>query len=189
MDLASALDLRITGQPSKTIFLGPERELGLADLLALEEGRGTKPPTIVRLRERHHALARLLASGMADGEAAIIAGYTVSRVSILRGDPAFQELLDFYRSQVSERYFDMHDKLADLGEAAVDEIARRVDEAPEEITTAGLLEIGKFAADRSGHGPSSTTQVDVRVGLAEKLEAARQRTLELRAGLAKDISP
>lgn len=186
VDLGS-LGLRTTGRAAAPLTATALREIEEGDLPLLDEPRPMgQSQTVKKLRERHHALARALAGGMTPGEAAILCGLDPSRVSVLTSDPSFKELLLFYRQSVNERYFDMHQKLADLGEHAVDLLAERLETAPDDVTFNQLLEVGKFAADRSGYGPSSSTQVDVRVGLADKLEAARLRTQELRM---KNITP
>ena len=189
MSVESILGLRIAGNTRRSVTLGPERPLTEEDVLSLDKPRDSTPPPIVKLRERHHSLARIIASGeMDDAAASIITGYSASRISILRADPTFQALVEHYRENLTTRYYDMHQKLADLGEATVDEIAQRIEDGGESMDLGDLLNIAKFAADRSGHGPSSTQQVDVRVGLADKLEAARQSALAARQRVI-DITP
>lgn len=183
---ANSLGLRITGRAKAPLSAVVERPLSEEDLSSLDELRESKPAPIKRLRERHHALAKQLAQGVSEGEAAIACGYSSSRISILKDDPSFKELLAFYADGLRERYYDMHEMLSALGKDAAEELSTRLEEEPEEFTNGMLMDLLKTSADRSGHGPSSNTQVNIKVGLADKLEAARKRTLELRA---KDVTP
>jgi hypothetical protein len=77
----------------------------------------------------------------------------------------------------------MHEVLAGMSKEAALEIAERLedDDMREKMPLASLLEIVKVGADRSGHGPSSSsTQVNVNVNLASRLEEARKRVAERR---------
>lgn len=171
--------IRTRGRAAQAITATFVRELDEVDVQALAVEKGSKAPALKRLSDRHHALARAISSGMPQGEAALMCGYALSRVSILCDDPAFQELLAFYRDDKDKAFRTVNDKLAGLASDVLDEIQTRVEDEPEKITTAQLLQIAAFAADRSGNGPqSSTTNLNVNVGLADRLEAARRRVRE-----------
>lgn len=169
---------RVTGRASRPISATQVRLLDDTDLCLLQEEKGSKAPALKRLSERHHALARCLASGMEDGDAAITCGYVPSRVSILKADPAFQELLAFYRSDVNSKYLDMHGVLAGLSLDAAMELRERLEaemQSDEKKLTFGQLgELVKLGADRTGFGPQSS-QLNVNVDLAGRLQAARER--------------
>lgn len=170
------------------------RPLEDADLVLLATSRETKPGTLVkRLTQRHHGLARSLAAGVPPGEAAIIHGYEPSRVSILQGDPAFQELVSFYAEKVDEAFEDVVENMAALSKESLNELHNRFEEDPEGFTNKELLTIAAEMLDRTGHG-KRTTQVNVNVDLSTRLEAARKRALEARINEAneagmKDITP
>lgn len=184
------LDLRITGRPQKlSAFVG--RELTEADLALLNEPRPTaKPPEIKRLRQRHHELARLLAQGTSEGEAAKATGYTIARVSVMKNDPAFQELMVFYGGIVDEAYRDLHDQLAGIATDAVDELQERLDTTPEEFTISDLLKVATMGADRTGFGPKTTQEVDVKIGIADRMTLARQRAALAREDRQmRDVTP
>lgn len=152
------------------------RELKVADIAMLSEERATPAKPIKRLRDRHHALARMLASGMKDGHAALAVGYEPSRVSILKSDPAFKELLAFYRENVDAQLAEYHERIAALSVDAVEELRARLEEDPESFSSSLLLEIATKTADRTGYGPqSSSTQVNINVNMAERLQRARER--------------
>jgi hypothetical protein len=174
---------RTVGRASKVLTVVQVRELDEGDIALLQEEKGSKPPALKRLSERHHALARCLASGMEPGDAAITCGYVASRVSILQADPAFQELLAFYRQDVTTKYLDMHGVLAGLSLDAAMELRERLEldiEAEEKKISVGqLMELVKVGADRTGFGPQSS-QVNVNVDLAGRLQAARERVQQRR---------
>lgn len=155
------------------------RELAEADLAALTVEKGSEPSAIKRITDRHHALARNLASGMAEGEAALVCGISLSRISILKNDPQFRELLGFYRETVTEVYKDMHEKLAGVAQTALDEIQDRLEDTPEKVSMGQLMELAKLGADRTGYGPaSSSTNLNVTVDFAAKLREARARVAQ-----------
>lgn len=178
MDLP--LDIvRTTGRakapPPEAEFL---RELGDADFALLAQEKGSTTPPLKRLRDRHHTAARLLAAGTSEANVAAITGYDISRISILKNDPAFAELLVFYRTEVNAQYAGLHEQLAGMSlDAAIILRERMESEDPaDKLTTTQLLEIMRTGADRTGHGPATTsTQVNVNINLADRLAAARER--------------
>lgn len=173
--------LRTTGRAAKPISAVLVRELDEADLVLLGEERGVKAAPLKRLSERHHALARCLAQGMTSGDAAINCGYVASRVSVLQADPAFQELVHFYRQDVNSKYLDMHGILAGLSIDAAMELRERLEADAEveekKLSVTALIELTKLGADRTGFGPQSS-QLNVNVDLAGRLEAARKRVAQ-----------
>jgi len=174
------LDLDIgslIGRKPREIAAEVVGELRESDLALLTEERGIKPQAIARLTHRHHSLARSLASGLKACDAAIICGYTESRVSILMKDPTFVELYEFYKRDTDQAYIDMHEQLAGLSQDAIDELRFRLEETPEDFSKAMLLEIITKGADRTGHGPATTSNqnLNLNVNVAERLGAARQR--------------
>jgi hypothetical protein len=188
MDQPLSIPFRTRGRASRPLHFAEVRALTAADIELLAEEKGSRPSPLKRLGDRHHALARCLASGMKESDAAMACGYVLSRVSVLKSDPAFQELLAFYREDTNHQYRDMHSRLAGIASDAVDEIAERLeaDSFLEEksISLGQLLEIAKMGADRSGHGPQSSSTINVNVGIAAKLEQARRRVSERAASTA-----
>ena len=172
------LDLDIIGAGRQRRALHAEvlRALTEPDLALLATERGVQPNAIKRISERHHSLARCLASGLSVQDACAITGYTESRVSILKGDPAFEELIAFYRAGKGEKVQDLADKLLELSRDAVGILQEKLELEPETLSSDMLLDLAKFGADRTGHGPQSrTTNVNVHVNLADRLSAARKR--------------
>jgi hypothetical protein len=169
---------RILGRPG---VAEPEadfvRELNEADLVLLDAPRGVQSKPIAKLRDSHHALARALSAGMKPGEASLITGYSLSRISVLQGDPSFKELLEFYRGHQDTAYANLHDRMATLSMDALEELRERLDDHPEEFTPGALLEMVKTLADRTGFAPT-TKSLNMNVDLnsfADKLQAARKR--------------
>lgn len=180
MDMLSADVFRTRGRAAKPVEATVLRELDQADMSLLSTERGVKPSAIKRITDRHHNLARTLASGMGESEAAIFCGYTVSRVSILKSDPAFSELLEFYRADAARPYRDLHVRLSGLATDATHLLQERLEADMEleiddrKVPVGQLMELTKMGADRTGFGPQ-TTAVNVNVDLAGRLEAARKR--------------
>jgi len=181
------MDLRLGGRAKAPLTAFEDGELSEEDLAALATERGTKPPEVKRMRDRHHALARLLAEGVSEAEASLITRYDISRISILKNDPMFQELVSHYRAMVSKEFIDMQKKLASLGMDAADILQERLEEAPDDVSTGQLMQLLTISADRTGNGPSSKTEVNVKVGLADRLAEARQRAIAART--MRDVTP
>jgi hypothetical protein len=128
-------------------------ELLPVDLSLLETNGSEQAPLIKRPRTIHHNLAKLLATGTPEGEAASICGYSASRVSILKKDPSFQELLTFYSSERDHVFGDVLEIMKDMSKDALLELRDRLVDSPESITNLELLEIAKTNLDRTGHNP------------------------------------
>ena len=120
----------------------------------------TKAP-LVRIRQRHHLCARLLALGLEPVQVSLQTGYAPSRVAELQADPSFRELLSFYSKEVAEATADVTVRLEGLSMEALNVIQERLENNPDEISTKDLIELIKTTADRTGHGPSSSHSVNV----------------------------
>jgi hypothetical protein len=113
---------------------------------------------------------------MKPGEAANLVGYSQSRVSILQADPAFANLVAIYRNEVNEIFTDFNVKLKTIAVDAADILHERLLDDPDSIKDGTLLEIMKAGADRTGFGPQTkSTNVNVNIDLAGRLESARRR--------------
>lgn len=158
------------GRPGQTLLLTVERELTSADLFRL----ATEPdlpravvPGIKRLKPSHHAMARYIAAGKTYVETAHLVGATAQRIGDLdRHDPAFQELVAYYKEQIDE--ISVADaqrvqlKLLDAAETAVDEINDRLDDPKKrgEIPIGELRQVVQMGADRTV-APPKTAQPTV----------------------------
>lgn len=178
------MGLRVKGRAPKAITASVARELSEEDVTTLRMERGVQPQAIKALRERHHHLARLLAEGHSSGTAAVMTRYDPSRVSILLGDPAFQDLVAHYRGMVEDQYVGFHAQLAALGVDAASVLSERLEDTPDAISTGQLMQLVTLSADRTGFGPSQKIEANVKVGLADRLTQARERSL-----MARDVTP
>ena len=78
-------------------------------------------------------LARSLASGMQEQTAAVVLGFAPVRVSILKKDPAFAALVKFYETEEGKGFDQVRAQILGVGRKFIEEMERRVTEAPEEI--------------------------------------------------------
>jgi hypothetical protein len=161
------------------------RELLVDEQLPKKEVSAT--PVLQRLRHRHHLLARLIAQGTKDGDVAAISGYDPSRISVLKQDPAFKELIAHYKTQVDEVFISVHERLLTLGLSSIDEMTDRIEANPESFSTQDLMELIKLSADRIGAGPSKNVTVSGTIGvmtpamitrMKEEVEKRRNGTVE-----------
>lgn len=168
------------GRQAKALEVAYVRDLTIADLhMAATVVQTAKP--LAKIRDSHHALARCLSTGMGEGEASLVTGYSPGRISVLKADPQFQELLAFYRSQAVDIVADFRRRMADLGMDALAELRDRMEDDPDSFSPGLLKEIVRDMADRTGHapqrGPTSVTQVNI--GLSDRMAKARERVAAL----------
>ena len=187
-------ELRTKGRAKKNISTALVRELNGDDLEKLNIEKGIKPPPLERISQRHKQAARALAAGLTPSEVAALTGYSGSRISILQADDAFVELVQGYQKMVDEEFVDVHELLADLSIDALHELHDRLADDPVQFSNTMLLELVTKTVDRTGHGPSSTsTNINVGVNMADRLQAARERVNQHREpkvinGSAKDVT-
>jgi len=184
---------RMIGRAKKPVNADIARPLTQEDLLLLGEERGVQKPkqlsSLAMLSERHRNLARLLAMGKTDWECSVITGYTPSRISILKSDPAMKNLIAHYSEEKDIVYVQAHEKMAQVVSTALDVLQERLEdeEQVKEMSTNQILQIIEVSADRSGLGPSSKSEVSVNVNIATRLEEARKRAKEARMIEAKAV--
>jgi hypothetical protein len=159
------------GAPAKRLLLSVERELTHQDIFDLATGETevpkTAPPTIQRLKATHHAAARFLAAGKNVTETAILVGRTPQRIGDLTRDPAFQELMAYYKDQVDEVGIDdaqrIKQKLLDVAEESLDEMTDRLED-PEKRRTIPFGELRQavaLGADRTVAPPKTAQPTTV----------------------------
>lgn len=172
------LDLTVP-VPQMDMTIQGTRRLLPADVALMSQPAAARPvATVKKLRDSHHMVARLLAGSAKPFEVAAATGYTRERITMLQADPAFQELVEYYRMNLEGVSRSFHDRLVNVGYDAVGVLQERLDENPENFKNKELLEVATFVADRTGHGPKSTV-VNVNLDLANRVEAARRRALLL----------
>lgn len=158
------------------------RPLERADLAFLQQKSARQP--ITNLRDSHHILARYIASGMTQTEAARVTGRSISAVCNLVNSPAMQELIASYRAEDTEAFRTSRDEYYETifsnGLKAARQISEQLDAADEPdsppIPISKLLSITADSADRVGYTKKST-QVNLNVDFAARLEAARRRSI------------
>lgn len=171
-DLLAELDLgpspdpvteyRITGAlPTANFFVDYARDLTQADVAALSLPRNSKANPLVRIHSSHHSLARCMASGMKQSQAALVTGYNPSRISILMHDPTFQALVADYKAEVKSAFADLAERMTDMSLDAIEILHERLQESPETFTIPVLVDVVKAFADRTGHGPGQEVHLKV----------------------------
>lgn len=145
--------------PRAALAVAYRRDLTPADLTVVGGvSLGVSTPSIKKIRHIHHSLARLLAEGRKPVECSAITGYSQSRISILQRDPAFSELVEYYKTQVEAQYTDIHAKLAVLGTMAIEELQDRLEGDGEEgppLSNKELMALAELTLDRSVAPPKA----------------------------------
>jgi hypothetical protein len=162
------------------------RSMTREDLAALQKKSASTLGHVMKLRDSHHKVARLLASGMNQSEVAAMTGYSANRMSLLANSPTMIELIAHYRNLVTESWKESQDEyyayIFTNGLKAQRMISDQLDEADDSGATPvplnRLLAIAADSADRVGYTKKSTT-VNINVDFAAKLEAARRRSMKV----------
>lgn len=191
-----ALDLtKTSGRPPKPVSVEIVRQLTQADLSLLSADRGIKPNPLKKLRDAHHAIARLVARGDSLADIAARTGYSYSRISILKADPTFMELVEFYRTRLEELRdeidTDAFARAAAIRDLADEEILDRLNDNPESIPLDRLMEIGlKYGALTGRVAVSKTLSANLsREDIADALAAGRARATRLSASVKAFPAP
>lgn len=181
--------MNLAGRAEAEIEFAVVRELEDADILVRGASPiGSKPPEIKALRATHHKLAQVLAQGFADAEAAIATGYSLSRISILKSDPTFKELLSFYESERREVFVDVQQRMAGFATTAVEVLQERLEEKPEAFSNKDLNELIKTTADRGGHSPVQKSENKTIILDARQLAALKEEVEAKQSGQVRKIN-
>lgn len=169
------------GAVPSPIPIGQPEPLVAADLERLKEKRYV-PSTPQRLRDSHHMIARLAATGLRHHEIAERTGYSRVRVNDLLASPAMDELVAKYRLKVDESFIESADAYFELATSNMVAAERHIadaiadaDEAGELIPIRTALAISRDAADRFGYG-KKTQNLNINVDFAAQLERAIARS-------------
>lgn len=166
------------GQPYHILAVRPLTE---ADLPALRE-KSAPLARLAALRDSHHAVARLMATGLTNIQIAAQTGHSLASISRYRRDPSMVELVAHYRALITSEWLDEVDQFQrDWRVVATkalrtindhfDDAEERGDLVPYNRAQSTLSDYG----DRFGYGKKSAT-VNVSVNYAAELEAAIART-------------
>lgn len=158
------------------------RPLTREDVDRLTEPRLKGVTNIIKIRESHHYVARLVAAGFSDLQVAERTGYSGNRIAQLRAAPAFIELVSSYRKQVTENVLEEIDEYHRLltgnmlaAERHIADTIAEADEQGELIPISTALKVARDAADRLNYGKKNTN-INVNVDFASQLEAAIRRS-------------
>lgn len=162
--------------------LGPIEPLTRADLAVLTEPRDQSSVQPKTLRDSHHRIARMFASGMRPKEIGEITGYTITRLGILRRSPAMVELIAEYRKEVHEAWVVAQQGYAEIATSNMIAAERHIADYIDDLDSQGelmpvrtALAISRDAADRFGFHKKSTN-FNVNADFASMLEAAIKRS-------------
>lgn len=175
----------IAQRNSKSPRILEVRPLTEVDLELLRQpSAGTR---LAKIRDSHHMVARLMASGLKLWEVAQRTGFSVARLSVLSKDPSIIELVAHYRNLVTEDWRENVDSIIEDNLAALRLSSRMLrdrledaDEGEAEVSTKELIAIKADAADRFGYG-KKTHNTNVNIDFAANLEAAIARTKKVSA--------
>lgn len=151
----------------------------------------------LKLRDHHHRLARLVAAGFKTGEIMERTGVSYSRLSVMRKDPAFIELIAKYKEKVDaafEREQDIFYQVATSNMLKAEVmLAEKLETAEEEgvpLPTRDLIAISRDAADRFGYGKRNMN-LNINVDFAAQLEKtiARSKGKTIEGGAVTSVIP
>lgn len=130
---------------------------------------------VQKLRYVHHTLARLVAQGVPYAECSAITGHTVSRIACMASqDPAFRDLVAHYAGEASEKFIDVHSRLAALGMTTIEELQERLEVSPERFSHKELFALAELVLDRTGagvkSGPKASAGVNINVNFVPSKE-------------------
>lgn len=140
--------------------------------------RGGKLKSVESLKDSHHMLARLFALGYTNNEIHEIAGYSISRCSILRNDPLFNELVEHYTKMVDGQMIESVDEYFRLAGLARMKTMRMINDkldGEEDLSISELIKIHDTTADRTGY-PKRTVATNINVDFAARLDQAITRS-------------
>ena len=108
-------------------------------------------------------------------KASVITGYTPAWISSLQKDPAFKELLAYYRDQADEVFLNVQERLAALCVTSIEELQDRMLNQPESFSHKELMMAIEITGDRSvapskgqGHqGSSSPGNITLNVAFVD----------------------
>jgi DNA-binding CsgD family transcriptional regulator len=168
------------------------RPVERADLAHLTVRR--EPTTIQTLRDNHHRIARAVASGMSGAEIAATCGVSINRVSMLKSDPAFADLVAHYRAVITSEWAQADTVIEFMRTNALKAqamISDKLDDASDKgefLPTRDLLGIAELGLDRTGYGKVNKN-LNINVDFAAKLEAARTRSARAPAARTIEATP
>jgi hypothetical protein len=126
------------------LFVDVVRPLTPEDVPMLNMPVKSSLPGTQTIRHSHHKLAQLIVQGIDQETCSLMTGYAPSVVSNLQRDPAFQELIAYYRSERQIVFVDVLERMKVLGLSTLDELQHRLELEPEKFSKRELLEMAKL---------------------------------------------
>lgn len=179
LDLGSARGGR---KPSAPLDMEVVRPLVPEDLAAIANPPAIAGalPTVKALRHSHHRLAQLIAEGKPQVEVCRVTGYSASYLSILKTDPAFEELIQYYAEQRQLATVDSMERLRLLGIDATEKLHEQLHDETQTWSKRELMELVDMAVVKpqaaqvktQGPGPGPGISLEVKfVGTPGQPEA------------------
>lgn len=117
------------------------------------------------LRAGHHHLAQLIAQGVDIVAASLVTGKSTSTIKLLIDDPAFKELLAYYKAQQEVVEGDLVKRTQTIGLLASEILQERMEESPEKFTNSELRQLLEMATTPGRGGGSVPGKGDVNIQL------------------------
>jgi len=135
---------------------------------------------IAKLRDSHHIMARLFVSGLTLAEVASETGYSIARVSVLRGSPAMQELIAKYRDDDHDEWRKHRDGTYEYMHRVRMKAVRLIEDAldEDEVKPEFALKVFDSMADRTEYHRKSTKE-NINIDFAARLEVAIARSAKV----------
>lgn len=163
----------------RTPYVKAVRPMVRSDIEALRQPSAR--PRIQKLGATHRTMVRLFALGHTNAEVAQILGYSVSRVSLIRNSPAFQEQLDRFLDKADvavQQSVDATNQLMAQGRVMV--LTQMIEDVEAgELTPAMKLRYFDSFADRTNYHRKSTKE-NININFAAELEAAFERSKSIK---------
>ena len=147
MDFLESLELNDDGREVTTLSASIVRPLTEEDLpqVLASPVKETPKQRLHRITNSHHKLAQLLSIGsMSDTQISAITGYSLSYISIMKGDPAFQELMAYYAENQEAILVDTMERMRTLGLMSLEELQARLIEEPDAWTKKELMDLAEM---------------------------------------------
>ena len=183
-----------TGRPhTRDLYLIDLRPTTVEDIANLGPSKQRNIVSPDRIRDSHHRVARMAASGVRNIEIARRTGYTVARVSQILNSPAMAELVQHYRDRITDAFVEdvkddynmareswrlAHRLRLDILEDAVD--------GKVEIPLRELNAIASDGEDRFGTTKKSTN-INLNADFAAELERALSRSARVEEGRVIEV--
>src|SRR5215467_9971502 len=168
------------GRAARRVNWEVVRTLRVPDDLPLLSERHPKrasQQTLKHIRNSHHQLARLMATGVDQEEISLITGYSPAYISRIKNDPTFEALVDYYDKQRDEIFVDVVERMKTLGLSTLDELQRRLDDEPDEWYRRELMEMAELMLVKpaAARTPLHTTATIAPVSVNVKFVTAQPR--------------